>query len=98
MSYDQYRPSSFQLLPSVVKNLLIINGLFFFATYVFEVTFNIDLKDVLGLHYFGSDKFHVYQLMTYMFMHGNFNHLFLNMFALWMFGNVLENHWGPKRF
>ena len=98
MSYEQYRPSQFKLLPSVVKNLLIINGLFFFATYVFGSTFGIDLNDVLGLHYWGSEKFRIYQLITYMFMHGNLSHIFLNMFALWMFGNVLENYWGPKRF
>lgn len=98
MSYEQYRPSQFRLLPPVVKNLLIINGLFFFATYVFGSAFGIDLNDILGLHYFGSEKFHAYQLLTYMFMHGNLSHIFLNMFALWMFGNVLENYWGGKRF
>ncbi len=98
MSYEQYRPSRFQLLPPVVKNLLIINGLLFFATYVFASTFWIDLNDILGLHYLGSEKFHLYQLITYMFMHGNFQHILFNMFAVWMFGNVLENYWGSKRF
>lgn len=98
MSYNQYRPQRFEILPPVVKNLLIINGLFFLATIVFGTQFGLDLTDKLGLHYFGSNEFKPYQLITYMFMHGNFMHLFFNMFALWMFGNTLENFWGPKRF
>lgn len=98
MSYQQYRPTGFRLLPEVVKNLVIINGLFFLATYVLGSTYSIDLVDKLGLHYYASEKFHPYQLLTYMFMHGGFSHIFLNMFALWMFGNALENYWGPRRF
>lgn len=98
MSYQQYRPTSFRILPPVVKNLLIINGLFYLATVVMETQFNIDLADTLGLHFMFAEKFRPYQLITYMFMHGSFMHLFFNMFALWMFGNVLENYWGPKRF
>ena len=98
MSYQQYRPSSFKLLPEVVKNLLIINGLFYLATYVFQIRFHIDLTDYLGLHYFESEKFRPWQFITYMFMHGSFMHIALNMFALWMFGSSMENVWGPKRF
>lgn len=98
MSYEQYRPTGFRLLPLVVKNLLIINGLFFLATISFGSVFNIDLTETFGLHYFLSPVFSPYQLVTYMFMHGNFSHILFNMFALWMFGNVLENYWGPKRF
>ena len=60
--------------------------------------FHIDLTDYLGLHFFLASDFKAYQLITYMFMHGNFEHLFFNMFALWMFGNTLENIWGSKRF
>jgi membrane associated rhomboid family serine protease len=96
--YDQqYRPQSFQLLPPVIKNLLIINGLFFLTTMVFENQ-GIDLIRFLGLHYFSSEFFRPYQFITYMFMHGGFSHVLFNMFALWMFGNVLENFWGSKRF
>lgn len=95
---QQYRPQSFQVLPMVVKNLLIINGLLFLATWVFQNQFGMDLTDYLGLHYFSSDLFRPYQLVTYMFMHGGLDHIFFNMFALWMFGNVLENFWGSKRF
>ncbi len=95
---DNYRPQGFSLLPTVVKNLLIINGLFFVATVVFQNTMLIDIKDYLALYYPGSEFFRPYQLITHLFMHGNFMHLFSNMFALWMFGAVLENYWGPKRF
>jgi len=98
MSYQQYSPSGFRLLPPVVKNLLIINGLFYLATITFENTFRIDLVKYLGLYYFGSDLFSPYQFITYMFMHGSFPHILYNMFALWMFGYLLENVWGPKRF
>ena len=98
MSYQQFRPSGFNLLPPVVKNLLIINVLFFLATIVLGSKFGIDLIDMLGLHFPGSEKFEPYQIITYMFMHGGFSHIFFNMFAVWMFGNVLENYWGGKRF
>jgi hypothetical protein len=94
----QFQPGGFTLLPPVVKNLLIINGLFYLATVTFENAFGINLYRVFGLHFFGASDFSPYQFVTYMFMHGGFPHLFFNMFALWMFGNVLENFWGPKRF
>jgi membrane associated rhomboid family serine protease len=94
---NSYRPSGFNLLPQVVKNLLIINGIFFLATYVFRNQ-GLDLVDLLGLHYFQSEKFRAYQFITYMFMHGGTAHLLFNMFALWMFGQAVENVWGPKRF
>src|SRR5689334_9587828 len=97
MSYQQYRPSGFSLLPQVVKNLLIINGIFYLATFVMANQ-GIDLVDKLGLHYFNSEKFRAYQFITYMFMHGSPMHIMLNMFALWMFGQAVENVWGPKRF
>ncbi len=91
-----YRPQSFNILPPVVKNLLIINGLFFLATVVLERS--IDLTNLLGLHYPLSPEFKPYQIVTYMCMHGSFTHILFNMFALWMFGNTLENFWGSKRF
>ncbi|MEA3495938.1 MAG: rhomboid family intramembrane serine protease [Bacteroidota bacterium] len=94
---SQIRPQGFRILPPVVKNLLIINGIFFLATIALG-KYDYDLADILGLHYFGSEKFKPYQLITYMFMHGGFSHIFFNMFALWMFGNAIENIWGAKRF
>jgi membrane associated rhomboid family serine protease len=94
---NQYSPGRFQILPPVVKNLLIINILFFVATIVVQ-RMGVDLNDILGLHYFGSEKFKPFQIITYMFMHGGFGHVFFNMFALWMFGYAIENFMGPKRF
>ena len=90
--------TSFSYLPEIVKNLLIINGLFFLATYVLGSSFNLDLVKHLGLHQFQSPNFRPHQLVTHMFMHGSIGHLLFNMFALWMFGNQLENIWGSKRF
>jgi len=94
---EQYSPTGFRLLPPVVKHLLIINALLFLATFTLN-RFHIDLSDYLGLHFFLASDFRPYQLITYMFMHANFEHIFFNMFALWMFGNTLENIWGSKRF
>ncbi len=93
-----HRPRGYNILPPVVKNLLIINGLFFLATITFYTTFNTDLIRILGLHFVVAQNFEPYQFITYMFMHGGFPHLLFNMFALWMFGNLLENVWGGKRF
>lgn len=95
---NQFRPQGFSILPLVVKNLLIINVIFYLATWAAEAVWRIDLSDYLGLHYIGASDFRPYQFVTYMFMHGNFAHIFFNMFALWMFGNTIENAWGPKRF
>ncbi len=93
-----FRPGRFEILPLVVKNLLIINGLMYLATVVLEQNFHYDLTALLGLHYFTSPLFKPFQLLTHMFMHGSFMHIFSNMFALWMFGAIIENVWGPKRF
>jgi membrane associated rhomboid family serine protease len=84
-------------LPEVVKNLLIVNALMLLAMFV-AYQAKIDLASILGLHHWSSDQFMPHQLVTYMFMHGGFAHLFFNMFALWMFGQILENVWGSKRF
>ena len=84
-------------LPTITKNLLIINVLAFLAYYVFHSR-GIDLNNMFGLHFFLASDFHFYQLFTYMFMHGGWSHLFVNMFALWMFGCVVENTWGGKKF
>lgn len=96
---EQFGMSRHSLLPPVVKNLLLINGLFYLATYLMgEVLGRVNLYDLFGLHYFESENFHVWQIITYMFMHGNFGHLFFNMFSLWMFGSAIENAWGGRRF
>ena len=89
--------SPFANIPPVVKNLIIINVLMLLATYILQMR-GINLTSILGLHYIASPAFRPYQLVTHMFMHGGFTHLLFNMFALWMFGRVLESVWGPKRF
>lgn len=94
---DYYRPGGFSILPPVVKNLLIINVLFFLAKAALA-TKDIDLDPIFGLSWIESETFRPWQFVTYMFMHGDIGHLFFNMFALWMFGYLLENFWGPKRF
>ncbi|MBT7688148.1 MAG: rhomboid family intramembrane serine protease, partial [Flavobacteriales bacterium] len=86
------------MMPPVVKNLLILNGLLFLATLSFQTSIGIDLRDMLGLHYFEAEKFKIYQIVTYMFMHGDFTHIFFNMFAVWMFGSAIENVWGSRKF
>jgi membrane associated rhomboid family serine protease len=87
-------------VPPVVKNLIILNVVLFIATYVVGyLTQNEDfLVHYLGLYYWKSDYFMPVQLITHMFMHGGLTHIFFNMFALWMFGSVLEQVWGAKRF
>lgn len=84
-------------LPPVTKNLLIINVLCFFG-YQVARKYGIDLNDMLGLHFFLASDFNLAQLVTYMFMHANFQHIFFNMFAVWMFGRTLEHVLGSKRF
>ena len=84
-------------IPTITKNLLIVNVVVFLATYLFR-TIGVDLNNVLGLHFFLAPDFHIYQLFTYMFAHGGFSHIFFNMFALWMFGCIVERTWGAKKF
>lgn len=84
-------------MPTVTKNLIIINILFFLGGIV-ATRYGLDLSAYLGLHFFMADNFNPAQLISYMFMHGSFTHLFFNMFAVWMFGRILEQIWGPKRF
>ena len=93
----EFRPSSFQILPTVIKNLLILNGLFFLAQNTIGKQF-IDMEDLFALHTWQSPLFRPWQFITHMFLHGDLGHIFSNMFALWMFGSILENLWGPKRF
>ena len=86
-----------QQIPIITKNLLIINILCFLAMVVMT-TVGLDLNMSFGLHYWQASNFHLYQLITYMFMHGGWTHLFFNMFALWMFGGIMERTFGEKRF
>jgi membrane associated rhomboid family serine protease len=85
-------------LPPVVKNIIMINVLMILAYYAANTVFGIDLNSLLGLYFPKSEQFKPLQIVTHMFMHGNFLHIFFNMYALFIFGPILENVWGPKRF
>lgn len=84
--------------PPVVKNLIIINVILYLGNLVVRQAFHADLNPTLGLYFFKSPLFEPFQLITHMFMHGSLGHIFFNMFALWMFGKVLEQVWGSRRF
>lgn len=106
MSYFE-SPRKFTLLPPVIKNLLIINGLFalffFFdtgaRTWLFA-NLALFLPTSLNLNFPPDGTFFPTQIITYMFLHSpnDFGHLFFNMFALWMFGTMVENIWGGRKF
>lgn len=85
-------------MTTAVKNLLIINILFFAATYVFQSRLGVDLNQWLALHYVEARDFGIWQLVTFIFMHGGLSHIFFNMFALWMFGTIIEDALGTRRF
>jgi len=85
-------------LPPVVKNIILINVIMLFADYTVQQAFGINLSTILGLYFPKSELFMPLQLVTHMFMHGGVLHLLFNMYALFIFGRVLEQVWGPKRF
>jgi membrane associated rhomboid family serine protease len=98
MNYsNQYRPGGFGYLPVVTKNIIIINVIMFLATVVFA-TKGINLNRYFGLHYHLASDFKPHQFITYIFMHGSFSHILFNMFGVFIFGQVLEQVWGPKRY
>jgi membrane associated rhomboid family serine protease len=95
----EFRPSRFEILPSVVKNLLIINVLCFLAQQTLSgPAAPFSIEDNFALHAWQSELFKPWQLITHLFLHGGVSHIFFNMLALWMFGAVLENVWGSRRF
>lgn len=84
-------------IPTVTKNLLILNVLAYLVGMLFGNRAG-GLNDLFGLHFFLAPDFGLYQLVTYMFMHASLSHLFFNMFALWMFGCIVERTWGTRKF
>jgi membrane associated rhomboid family serine protease len=85
-------------LPPVVKNILLLNVIMLLANWAAQSVIGRDLNGILGLYFPKSESFMPVQIVSHMFMHGGFMHLFFNMFALYMFGGILENIWGGKRF
>lgn len=90
--------NSVQRTTPVVLNLIIINALVYVAQMILDKS--IGLTNILALYAYDSPEFKPYQLVTHMFAHSpaTFFHILFNMYALWMFGSVLERVWGPKRF
>jgi membrane associated rhomboid family serine protease len=103
MAYNNYSNSS-KKTPTVVLNLIIINALVWIAQILLDKTWG--LTDKIALFPYNSGLFKPYQLVTHMFAHASYDgrggivffHILFNMYALWMFGSVLERVWGPKRF
>ncbi|MBX7182376.1 MAG: rhomboid family intramembrane serine protease [Bacteroidia bacterium] len=95
---SNYQPNRFETFPPVVKNLILLNGIMYLITEFCSAFLNINLNQILGLHNIDSPYFKPYQLVTHFFMHGGFLHIALNMLSLWMFGAVIENFWGGRRF
>jgi membrane associated rhomboid family serine protease len=102
MSFHYTRPDNF---PPVIKNLVILNVIVFAATqFIFANPYLVDesgdpsLLGMLGLWPVTSPYFKPFQLVSHMFTHGGIAHIFFNMFNLWMFGRILENVWGSKKF
>lgn len=93
---NNYRPYS-GITPAV-KVLIIINVLMYFLSFMLGQNGSVDLANILGLHLPQSPYWAPYQYVTHLFMHGSFWHLFFNMFALFMFGRILESVWGTRRF
>lgn len=86
----------FRSIPNITRNLLLINIVAFIATFVLKK--QLDLEEIGKLHFFLAPDFHWWQLITYQFLHADITHIFFNMFALWMFGCVIERVWGGNRF
>lgn len=99
MSMDYQNRGFLQGFPTITKNLIIINILAWLASIILPKV-GINLTELCGLHYFESIRFKPHQLITYMFLHDTHSpaHIFFNMFAVFMFGSVLENYWGQKRY
>ena len=92
--YQNSRPGFWSLMTPVVKNLVIINAIVLVATYIIGDS----MYERFALFAFNSPYFKPWQFLTHMFMHGGFWHLFFNMYTLMIFGSVLENAWGSKKF
>ena len=84
-------------IPTITRYLLIANVIVYLLT-AFMQRYGVDLNAIGGLHYVHADSFHIWQPLTYMFLHANLSHIFFNMFAVWMFGPMIEQQWGERRF
>jgi membrane associated rhomboid family serine protease len=94
----QFRPTRFEILPVVIKNLIIINGLVFLAQITLGQKLPFSIVDTFALHAWQSQLFKPWQLITHMFVHANANHIISNMLSLWLIGSIVENYLGAQRF
>ena len=91
-------------ITETVKHLLILNIIFFIGTWILRDPSAVNWMEnnqavkLLALHFPANPDFKVWQVITHMFMHGSVMHIFFNMFALFSFGGLLEQMWGPKKF
>lgn len=88
----------FRATPDVVKNLIIINVIVLLGSYSYGMMTQQSLNYLIGIFYWDSPNFRPFQFVTHIFAHGDFFHLLFNMYALWMFGSILERVWGPQKF
>jgi membrane associated rhomboid family serine protease len=95
---EQIRPSAHQKKAKAVNTIIVINVIIFILVFWLGTSYNLNLYNILALHHPTSPLFELHQLITHIFMHGGYFHIFINMFILWMFGTVLETIWGTKRF
>jgi len=95
MSYQQYRFSFGYGLPPTIKKLMIVMG----AVFIVQQFTDSGIERFLGLTpLLVWKELYLWQLFTYIFLHGGFEHILFNLLALWMFGGELENYWGSRRF
>lgn len=88
--------SGYFATPPITLNLIIANFVVWLACTILPIGDSI--REYGMLYWIGSEKFHLYQFFTYMFLHADFSHMLFNMFSLWMFGRTLEIDLGPKKF
>jgi membrane associated rhomboid family serine protease len=93
-----FRLGRSQVIPPIVKNLIILNVIVYLIQWTMQRSGSSFMENYFAVHDVRSDFFKPHQVITYMFLHGGFMHIFWNMLILWMFGSILENYWGPKRF
>ncbi len=98
MEYNNNRNGFFGALPTITKNLIIINFICWLADKILSSRLGVEMSGIFGLNYIFSPSFHVWQPFTYMFVHAGFDHIAFNMLSLLFFGIALERQWGSRRF